>query len=166
MRLTYGSGAALVTGGSGGIGSAIVSLLAEAGVTVALTYNSRAEAAEAIVRSHQDATRIRAYRFSSSRADRATELIRQVESDLEPVRFLICSTGIGQESAFHTLSEEQWLRLIDTNLTANVAIARSAVTSMLKAGFGRIVFISSVSGSRGIKGHTVYAATKAARPCP
>ena len=162
MQLSYSDGTVLVTGGSGGIGSAIVASLAGPGLPVALTYRSRKEAAEAIVRAHAGATRIGAYRLSTSRGDDAADLLRRVASEIGPVRYLVCSAGIAQESAFHTLSEEQWRRLIDVNLAGVVSIARGAVTTLMKSGFGRIVFISSVSGLRGLKGHTVYAATKAA----
>jgi NAD(P)-dependent dehydrogenase (short-subunit alcohol dehydrogenase family) len=162
VTLTYGRGAALVTGGSGGIGSAIVSSLAAAGLPVAFTYRSRPEAAAALVRAHEKTSRIRGYPLSSSRLQDALDLFGQASSDLEPVRFVVCSAGISQERAFHTLSEDEWARLIDTNLTGAIAVSRAAVTPLMKAGFGRIVFLGSVSGLRGIQGHTVYAATKAA----
>jgi 3-oxoacyl-[acyl-carrier protein] reductase len=58
------------------------------------------------------------------------------------------------------MSEEEWLRIVATNLTANLALVREVVTPMMKAGFGRIVLISSVSGLRGMRGHAAYAATK------
>ncbi len=162
MTLTYGRGTALVTGGSGGIGSAIVSGLAAAGLPVAFTYHSRPEAAAALVRALEKTSRVKGYPLSTSRLGDAVDLIGKVSADLEPVRFVVCSAGISQERAFHTLSEEEWTRIIDTNLAAAVAIARAAVTPLMKAGFGRIVFLGSVSGLRGIRGHTIYAATKAA----
>jgi NAD(P)-dependent dehydrogenase (short-subunit alcohol dehydrogenase family) len=162
VKLTYAEGAALVTGGSGGIGSAVVAALAEAGLPVGFTYRTGRDAAEKILAAHGESGRVRAYPFDSSRAKDAAELVARVEADLGPVRSLVQCAGVGQESAFFSLQEDEWLRLIETNLTAAVALARSVVTPALKAGFGRIVFISSVSGMRGIPGHTVYAATKAA----
>lgn len=162
MTLTYGRGAALVTGGSGGIGSAVVAALATAGLPVAFTYHSRPEAAAALVRAQEGTARVKAYALSSSRLRDALDLIEKVSSDLEPVRFVVCCAGISQDRAFHTLSEDDWHRIIDTNLAGAIAVARAAATPLMKAGFGRIVFLGSVSGLRGIKGHTVYAATKAA----
>lgn len=161
MRLRYGEGGALVTGGSGGIGSAVVRELARAGVPVGFTYRSGGEKAEAIVLELGAQARVAAYPWSSSRAEAVAGLLDRVEADLGPIRHVAHCAGIGQEAALHTLPEEQWLEIIDTNLTASVALVRRALLPMVKSGFGRIVLLSSVSGLRGIRGHTVYAATKA-----
>ena len=152
MKLTYARGAALVSGGSGGIGSSVVKMLAENGVPVALTYNR-----------HRDAAieGIAAFPWSTPSADEAVRLIEQVENEVGPIRYLVASSGIAQECAFYRLLEPEWLEILSTNLTANFALVRAVVTSMMKAGFGRIVLMSSVSGTRGIPGHTVYAASKA-----
>jgi NAD(P)-dependent dehydrogenase (short-subunit alcohol dehydrogenase family) len=159
--LSYGEGGALVTGGSGGIGSAIVAALARAGVPVGFTYRSGGERAEEIIRAQGAQARIATYPWSSSKATDAAELLKQVEADLGPIRHLVHCAGVSQEAALHTLSEEQWLGIIDTNLTASVALVRQVLFPMVKSGFGRIVLLGSISGLRGIRGHTVYAATKA-----
>jgi len=161
MNLTYGPGAALVTGGSGGIGSCIVRMLATAGVPVGFTYRTRREAADHLVSELPAPARAATYAWGSSDAKSAEGLVRQVSADLGSVRFLVLNAGVVQESAFHTLAEPRWREIIETNLTSAIAVARGAVIPMMKAGTGRIVFISSVSGIRGIKGHTIYAATKA-----
>lgn len=152
MKLTYAKGVALVTGGSGGIGSSVVSRLAEDGVPVAMTYRNHPHAA---------AAGVAAFPWSSSKADDASRLVARAESEVGPVRYLVACAGIAQEKAFFRLDEAEWLDILATNLTANLALVRAAVTPMMKAGFGRIVLLSSVSGSRGIAGHTVYAASKA-----
>lgn len=162
MNLTYADGAALVAGGSGGIGAAVVSALARAGVPVGFTYRSRKEAAESIVAAHEGAVRIAAYPWSSAGAGEAADLVARVAAEVGPVRFLVHAAGVGQSAAFHTLAEADWRAIIDANLTGAVALARGAVVPMVRAGFGRVVFTGSVSGLRGIPGHTVYAATKAA----
>lgn len=152
MKLSFASGGALVSGGSGGIGSAVVRMLAANGIPVAQTYRARHAAAPKGIPS---------YPWTSAAADEAARLVAQAEAEIGPIRYLIACTGIAQESAFYRLAEAEWLDILATNLTANVALSRAVVTSMMKAGFGRIVLISSVSGSRGIPGHTVYAASKA-----
>ncbi len=162
MKLTYGRGTALVTGGSGGIGSAIVAALAAEEIPVAFTYGKNRTAAESMVDGHRGQAPLKAYAHQSSVGSGAATLVRQVATDLGPVRFVVCAAGVAQERAFHTLSEEEWRRLIEVNLSGTVAIARATVTALMKAGDGRIIFLSSVSGLRGLKGHTVYAATKAA----
>jgi NAD(P)-dependent dehydrogenase (short-subunit alcohol dehydrogenase family) len=161
MNLTYAEGSALVTGGSGGIGAAVVACLADAGLPVGFTYHSRREVAEKMVSDHPGPAPLRTYPLSGSAADAASTLLEQVENDLGPVRYLVHCAGVGQESAFFGMGEQEWLRILDVNLTSAMAVARAAVTPLLKAGFGRMVFLSSVSGLRGIKGHTVYAASKA-----
>lgn len=152
MKLTFAQGAALVSGGSGGIGSSVVRRLTENGVPVALTYHR-----------HRDAAieGIAAFPWSSATAEDAARLVQQVEKEVGPIRYLVASSGIAQESAFYRLSEPEWLDILSTNLTANIALVRAVLVSMMKAGFGRIVLMSSVSGSRGIPGHTIYAASKA-----
>jgi len=160
--MSYGSGAALVVGGSGGIGSAIVSRLVAQGLPVALTYHSRPQAVEALTRGLPGSARVRSYPLATSRLQEAKDLVARVSADLGPPCFLVCSAGVAQERAFHVLPEEEWERIIDVNLAGPIAMARAAITSLMKNGFGRIVFLGSVSGLRGIAGHTAYAATKAA----
>jgi len=150
MNLAYPKGAALVTGGSGGIGSAVVKALEAAGIPVAYTYHTRASTSSA-----------QAYSWSSASAADAVALVERVGKDVGPLRYLVSCSGVGQDAAFFRLKEEDWTRILDTNLRANIALARAATTPMMRAGFGRIVLISSVSGLRGIPGHTVYAASKA-----
>lgn len=161
MNLSFGKGAALITGGSGGIGGAVVRALAGANVPVAFTYHRNRQAADQIVRASGNAASVAAYPWSSSDAASSTALLSRVEGDLGPVRYLIAAAGLAQGSALFRLAEHEWLRILETNLTANIALVRSAIAPMMKASFGRIVLISSVSALRGIPGHTVYAASKA-----
>ncbi len=161
MKLTYPEGVALVTGGSGGIGQSVVKNLARAGIPVGFTYRSQKKAAAALVDALPRKTKVQAYELAASTADIASRLLDDVESDLGPVRYLVHCAGTGQEGAFFGMAEDEWLRILDANLTTAIAVARAAVTPLLKAGFGRIIFLSSVSGLRGLKGHTIYAATKA-----
>lgn len=161
MRLTYHEGSALVTGGSGGIGSAVVAALARAGIPVGLTYRGGEARARRLVEDLGTEAKVAAHPWSTPGAAGSAALLKRVEEEIGPVRHLVHCSGIGQGTALHALSEPEWLSIIETNLTAAVAMARSALFPMMKAGFGRVVLISSVSGLRGIKGHTVYAATKA-----
>jgi NAD(P)-dependent dehydrogenase (short-subunit alcohol dehydrogenase family) len=152
MKLSFAPGAALVTGGSGGIGSSVVRTLAATGVPVAQTYHRHKESA---------VEGVPAFPWLTSSADEAARLVAQVEGEVGPIRYLVASSGIAQECAFFRLGEPEWLDIVSTNLTANLALVRAVVAPMMKAGFGRIVLMSSLSGVRGIAGHTVYAASKA-----
>jgi NAD(P)-dependent dehydrogenase (short-subunit alcohol dehydrogenase family) len=151
MKLTFAAGGALVSGGSGGIGASVVRMLSENKVPVAQTYHRHREAAM---------EGIPAYPWSSAAAVDAVRVVVQAEKAIGPIRYLVACSGIAQELAFYRLAEAQWIDILQTNLTANIALTRAVVTSMMKAGFGRIVLMSSVSGTRGIPGHTVYAASK------
>ena len=162
MKLSYAEGVALVTGGTGGIGSAVVKRLLDSGVPVAFTYRRDRETAERLVSEAGAERRVAAYAWDSSGHAEAADLARRVRDDLGPIRFLVAATGISQESAFHATPEDDTRRLIETNLTGVIAVTRSVVMPMMKQGSGRIVLVGSVSGRRGIKGHTIYAATKAA----
>lgn len=161
MKLTFDGGAALVTGGSGGIGAAIVRALGGAGVPVGFTYHGGRERADELLREAPSGVALVAFPWQAASFAEAAELVRAVREELGEIRFVVAASGIGQKSAFHTLAEEEALRLIEVNLTGVVAVARAAATPMMKAGAGRIVLVGSVSGRRGIAGHTVYAATKA-----
>jgi 3-oxoacyl-[acyl-carrier protein] reductase len=101
------------------------------------------------------------FRWSSSDAASAARLAADVAAELGPIRYLVACSGVAQDRAFYRLDEAEWLDILSTNLTANLALVRAVVTPMMKAGFGRIVLVSSVSGLRGIPGHTAYAASKA-----
>lgn len=161
MMLDYAAGSALVSGGSGAIGAAVVSCLHDAGIPVGFTYHRRREVAEELAQAFTGGAPVRAYALSGSTAGEAATLLEQVKSDLGDLRYLVHCAGVGQESAFFGMGEQEWLHILEVNLTTAVSLARAAITPFLKAGAGRILFLSSVSGLRGIKGHTVYAASKA-----
>jgi 3-oxoacyl-[acyl-carrier protein] reductase len=152
MSLTYARGAALVTGGSGGIGASVAKRIAATGIPVATTYHR-----------HRDAILegVPAFAWSGASADEAAALVRQVEGAVGAVRYVIACTGVAQDRAFFRLAEPEWVDILSTNLVANLALVRAVVGPMMKAGFGRIILTTSISGQRGFPGHTVYAASKA-----
>jgi len=155
------NGTCLVAGGSGGIGRAIVSRLAGRGMPVAFTYRTARAAADELLGLHGEHGPLAAYHWDSAGFDDAAALAARVTEEVGPIRYLVAASGVGQESAFHTLSQQQAQTLIRSNLESIIALTRAVVTPMMKSGFGRVVLIGSVSGARGIKGHTVYAAAKA-----
>ncbi len=162
MRLSFDAGVALVAGGSGGIGAAVVRNLVRHGIPVAFTYHRSRAAADELRREAPAGAPLAAYPWSTASLDDAAKLIEEAERDLGSVRFLVAASGVGQEAALHRLGQDEARLIVDTNLTAVIALARAAVPAMMKAGQGRAVFVGSVAGSRGMKGQTVYAATKAA----
>ena len=139
----------LVTGGSRGIGLATARALSEAGHRVAVTY--RSEAPEGLLAIRADVT-------SSEDVDRA---FKEVEEQQGPVEVLVSNAGITEDQLLLRMSEESFARVLDTNLTAAYRVAKRASRTMLKARWGRLVFVSSVVGLSGAAGQANYAASKA-----
>jgi 3-oxoacyl-(acyl-carrier-protein) reductase len=139
----------LVTGGSRGIGLATARTLAEAGHRVAVTY--RGTAPEGLLGVRCDVT-------SAEDVDRA---FAEVEEQQGPVEVVVSNAGITEDQLLLRMSEESFARVLDTNLTAAYRVAKRASRAMLKARWGRLVFVSSVVGLSGAAGQANYAASKA-----
>jgi 3-oxoacyl-[acyl-carrier protein] reductase len=153
-------GCALVTGGSRGIGAAITRALAADGWAVAVNYRSGAEAAAQVVSGLDRAV---ALGGDVTEPDAATDLLGRAEAELGlPVLVLVNNAGITADGLSPQLSDDDWGRVLDTNLTAAFRLTRSALRAMMKARFGRIVNIASVVGpNRANPGQANYAAAKA-----
>ena len=139
----------LVTGGSRGIGLATARALAGQGHRVAVTY--RSSPPEGLLGVACDVT-------SSDDVDRA---FTEVEQEHGPVEVVVSNAGITEDTLLMRMSEESFARVLDTNLTAAYRVAKRASRGMLKARWGRLVFISSVVGLSGSAGQVSYAASKA-----
>ena len=153
---------ALVTGGSRGIGRAVVEELARSGWKVAFTYGSNAEAAEQVVShlvgaGHSAA----AYRADVRSFETASEVVKQVESSLGPIQVLVNNAGIKKDVSFLRMDQEKWREVIDTNLGGTFNYSRNVVMGMVKRGSGVIINIVSVSGVIGLAGQANYSASKA-----
>jgi 3-oxoacyl-[acyl-carrier protein] reductase len=140
----------LVTGGNRGIGLAIARAFAEQGDKVAITHRGSG-APEGLFGVQCDVT-------DSDQVDAA---FTEVEKAHGPVEVLVANAGITADTLLMRMSEEQFTRVIDANLTGAFRVAKRATRNMLKARWGRIVFISSVSGLMGSPGQVNYAASKA-----
>jgi len=138
----------LVTGGSRGIGLATARRLAADGHRVAVTY--RSDPPEGLLGVACDVT-------SGADVDRA---FTEVEEQQGPVEVLVSNAGITDDQLLLRMSEESFVRVLDTNLTAAYRVAKRASRGMLKARFGRLVFVSSVVGLSGGAGQASYAASK------
>jgi 3-oxoacyl-[acyl-carrier protein] reductase len=150
---------ALVTGGSRGIGAAVCAELGRAGAEVVVNYTANAEAAEA-VRAAIDGS-AHAVRGDVSTMEGATGLVQQVESEIGPLAILVNNAGITRDNLIMKLAEEDWRRVIDTNLGGAFFTCRAVARPMLKRRAGAIVNMSSVVGVHGNAGQTNYAASKA-----
>jgi len=139
----------LVTGGNRGIGLATARALAAQGHRVAVTY--RSSAPDGLLGVACDVT-------SGEDVERA---FTTVEQEQGPVEVLVSNAGITDDTLLLRMSEQSFTAVLDTNLTAAYRVAKRASRSMLKARFGRLVFVSSVVGLSGGAGQANYAASKA-----
>ena len=139
----------LVTGGNRGIGLATARALAAAGHRVAVTY--RDTAPDGLLAVRCDVT-------STEDVDRA---FSEVEQQQGPVEVLVSNAGVTDDGLLLRMSEQSFADVLDTNLTAAYRVAKRATRGMLKARWGRLVFVSSVVGLSGAAGQANYAASKA-----
>jgi 3-oxoacyl-[acyl-carrier protein] reductase len=152
---------ALVTGGSRGIGRAVVALLASCGAHVAVNYvrdESAAMATVEMARAH--GIKALAIQANVARVDEAERLIQQTIEHFGKIDFLICNAGIWEGDAVESISEELWDKTLDINLKGTWSVCRAAVPWMKKQQYGRIVIVSSTAGQRGEANVSNYAAAK------
>ncbi|MBE1492057.1 3-oxoacyl-ACP reductase FabG [Plantactinospora soyae] len=140
----------LVTGGNRGIGLAIAQAFAKQGDRVAITHRGSTPPA--------DLFGVRCDVTDSTQVD---EAFSAVEAELGPVEVLVNNAGITADTLLMRMSEEQFTSVIDANLTAAFRCAKRASSKMLRARWGRMIFVSSVVGLAGGAGQVNYAASKA-----
>jgi 3-oxoacyl-[acyl-carrier protein] reductase len=154
--------AALVTGGSRGIGRAIAKELASRGASLAFSFTKNRELADGLV-AEIEAGGGRALAFQGDVADAkaAEEMVRAVKSELGSVDYLVNNAGITRDKLIMTMSEEDWDAVIDTNLKGVFNVTKPAVSVMVRQRRGAILNIASISGIVGMPGQTNYSASKA-----
>ncbi len=153
---------ALVTGGSRGIGRAVVCRLAEAGFDVGFGYLSNAAAAEEAEKAASaHGTRVIHSRVDVRDLDAVRAFVTDTEKQLGPIDALVTSAGIVRDNPMVMLSEDDWRQVRDVNLDGTYHACRAVIFSMMKRRAGSIVTLSSVAGVYGNATQTNYAATKA-----
>jgi len=152
---------ALVTGGTGGIGTAICRRLAGMGHRVATNYRNRDKALAWQERLRRDGVEVLLVPGDVSAPDSARAMVEAVHADLGPVDILVNNAGITRDTTFHRMTTEQWSEVIRTNLDSCFNATRPVIEGMRARGWGRIVQISSINGQKGQYGQANYAAAKA-----
>lgn len=160
-KLSLANRVALITGGSRGIGKAVVALLASLGAHVVVNYARDEEAAMATVAAaRRYGVKALAFRADVSQIEDAERLVQQTVEHLGRIDFLICNAGIWEGGSVESISEELWDKTLDVNLKGTWSVCRAAVPYMKQQRFGRIVIVSSTAGQRGEAYVSNYAASK------
>ncbi|MGO1894107.1 MAG: acetoacetyl-CoA reductase [Luteimonas sp.] len=152
---------ALVTGGTGGIGTAICKRLHEAGHKVATNYRNEEKTRAWQAQMKQDGYDITVARGDISSPEEAEAMVREVEAALGPVDILVNNAGITRDGTFHKMAPDQWQDVINTNLNSVFNVTRPVINGMRDRKWGRVVQISSINGQKGQYGQANYAAAKA-----
>jgi 3-oxoacyl-[acyl-carrier protein] reductase len=153
---------ALVTGGSGGIGAAICRRLARAGHHVYVHAHRRVEVADSLVREIVAAGgRAEALCFDITDANTTRSALETTLND-GPIQIVVNNAGIHDDAVFPRMSAEQWHRVIDTCVNGFFNVTQPLTMPMIRARWGRIVNISSVTALTGNRGQVNYAAAKGA----
>ena len=152
---------ALVTGGTGGIGTAICKKLADMGHRVATNYRNEEKAREWQARMQSSGYDFGLAKGDVSSPEEAAAMVRDVESTLGPIDILINNAGITRDGTFHKMGAAQWHDVINTNLNSVFNVTRPVIEGMRERKWGRIIQISSINGLKGQYGQANYAAAKA-----
>ncbi len=152
-----------VTGGSRGIGEAIVLEAVREGHDVAFTYRHRQEQALEVVaharRLRPEGT-CRAYQLDVRDSAAVEEVGDRVLEEFETVHVVVANAGVNVNNLAVSMSDDEWKTVIDTNLTGAFYVCRYFLSPFLAQGFGRIILVSSI-GAHGVSGQVNYAASKA-----
>ncbi len=153
---------ALVTGGSRGIGRAIVLALASSGIKAAFTYLSNHTSAQSLCREvHTLGGDALALQQDVSNFEGAKRVVARIHEHFGPLTMLVNNAGITCDRPLELMQEDEWRHVIETNLYGTINCARAAVDGFIQRKQGRIVNVTSISGQTGLPGQTNYSASKA-----
>ena len=161
MNLLEGK-TAVITGGSRGIGKAIVEIFVKQGANVAFTYSSSSDAAKAIENKLSTKNvKVKSYKSDASNFEEAQLLAASVLEEFGSIDILINNAGITKDNLLMRMSEEDFDRVIQVNLKSVFNMTKAVQRTMLKQRKGSIINMSSVIGVKGNAGQSNYAASKA-----
>jgi 3-oxoacyl-[acyl-carrier protein] reductase len=152
---------ALVTGGSRGIGRAIVETLAAVGMTVAFTYRENAAAAAEVIAAGPP-KKIFAEAVDIRDSAACTAFVEKVVDRTESIDLLVNNAGVIRDNTLGLLEDEDVRVVLETNVTGTFNMTRAVAPYMISARQGKIINVTSVSGEKGGRGQTNYAASKGA----
>jgi 3-oxoacyl-[acyl-carrier protein] reductase len=156
--------AALITGGSRGIGAATVKLLARAGADVVFNYHRNKDAATDVEQeARKHGTRVESFKADLGRMADGRKLVEFAEARLGRLDILVANAGIwnAEDAPIEKLGEREWDEMMRVSLRSVYAVTHFAVGKMIAQRSGRVIAISSTAGQRGEALHSHYAAAKA-----
>ncbi|MDB0047660.1 3-oxoacyl-ACP reductase FabG [Porticoccaceae bacterium] len=152
---------ALVTGATRGIGAAIAEALGKAGATVIGTATSEAGAATISQRLAESGVNGTGMVLNVTDAESVASVIKAITEQFAAPTILVNNAGITKDNILMRMKDDEWMDVLDTNLTSVFRLAKGCVRPMTKARWGRIINISSVVGAMGNAGQSNYSASKA-----
>ncbi len=152
---------ALVTGGTGGIGTVICQQLSKAGMKVAATYYSEEKTNGWLAEQQKIGYDFSVFPINVADFDACAQTIAAVEEALGPIDVLVNDAGITRDGQLKNMTAEQWQKVMRTNLDSVFNVTRQVINGMIERNYGRIINISSVNGQKGQFGQTNYSAAKA-----
>ena len=154
---------AIVTGGSRGIGRAIVQAFAAEGAKVAIVFRGNQSAADSLVQELTQASRtVIGVQCDVADSTSVEACVKKVETDLGPIDILVNNAGVIEDDLFVRLDPERWNKVISTNLGGTYNCCHAVAFSMMRKRAGRIINVSSVAATHVNPGQTNYAASKGA----
>jgi acetoacetyl-CoA reductase len=152
---------ALVTGGCGGIGSAICQRLVTDGFTVVTNYRSEEKALKWQQQMREQGVDFAIYEGDVSDFDQCQQMISAIEKDFGRIDVIVNNAGITRDTTMRKMEKAQWDDVVCTNLNSVFNVVRPALNGMIERGYGRIVNIASINGQKGQIGQVNYSAAKA-----
>jgi 2-deoxy-D-gluconate 3-dehydrogenase len=153
---------ALVTGAGRGLGRAIARAVGRAGAAVACAARSRDQVDAAAAEIEATGARALALGLDVTRTDQITAAVEEAEARLGPIDILVNNAGITLERKTVELTDEEWDRVLATNVTAMFRCARAVAPGMIRRGHGKVINIGSMYGVIGVARYAAYCASKAA----
>lgn len=153
---------AVISGATKGIGRAIALAFLQSGATVIGLYGSDKKGAEAFQNEcSEHGDRLRLYQCDVSDYQSVESVFGEIEKEYDTIDILVNNAGIRRDGMLALMSEDDWRRVIDVNLTGGYNMSKFGVQLMLKERYGRIIFITSPMAHMGFAGQTNYSASKA-----
>lgn len=151
----------LVTGATGGLGTAMCKELHHDGYKVVGNYHTKEKAEKWMKQMHDEGFHIDLFHGDVSNFESTAKMIKEIEEKIGPIDVLVNNAGITRDGRLVNMKPEDWHKVISTNLDSVYNCTKNVIQGMIDRHFGRVINISSVNGQRGQFGQTNYSAAKA-----